>query len=224
MNDNKLNSRKGRKGEMKKSSKFFTSILVAVSLSAVITPLSVFADTASTTTAPSSNDVTIKPSVIKSGFYTEGTHLFVDGTYIGEVPTTVLSTRSASVLSVNAKAASAWTKGKTFHTTLKTYTKEQAAKTLWSGIAATLIAASTGPIGSGGGIAMDLYGYFRDYYGKVYPNHKTPKGKYVAYYYSYKIIGSGEVEYEIHYNFYRNSNYTNLQLSLVEGPIYADLN
>ncbi|MDN6900586.1 hypothetical protein [Oenococcus sicerae] len=34
----------------------------------------------------------------------------------------------------------------------------------------------------------------------------------------------GDKQYEIHSNFYRNSNDTSLQLSLVEGPSYADLN
>lgn len=213
--------------KMKKHS-LLASALVAVTLSTSITPLAAFADISSevigSTSSQVSDNTLITPSVVKSGFYTEGTHLFVDGVYIGEVPATSVITGSASALSVTAKAASTWTKGKTFHTTLKTYTKQQAAKTLGNGIATTITAALTGPIGAGGGIALDIYGYFRTYYATVYPNHKTPKGKYVSYYYSYKIIGSGEVEYEIHYNFYRNSNYTNLQLSLVEGPVYADLN
>ncbi|KDE87798.1 hypothetical protein EL27_05675 [Oenococcus oeni] len=74
------------------------------------------------------------------------------------------------------------------------------------------------------GTASDISGAVRDYINSIYPNHKTPKGKYVSYYYSYKIIGSGMIEYETHYNFYRNSNYTGLQAAATRGPFTADLN
>lgn len=152
--------------------------------------------------------------------------MFVNGTYIGEAPSTATTlTRSTSTLAVSAKAASTWTRGKTFHTTLRAYKVDQSNKKLAGEVGITLYSIGIGyGIGAFIGTASDIAAAVSEYIGAIYPNHKTPKGKYVSFYYTYKIIGSGWIEYEVHYNFYRNSNYTGLQASVTQGPATADLN
>ncbi|EAV39107.1 hypothetical protein OENOO_62053 [Oenococcus oeni ATCC BAA-1163] len=96
---------------------FLASSLIAASLLTAISPLTIFADTKSTAgtegfinQSQTNDGITTTPSVVKSGFYIEGTHLFVDGNYIGEVPATALNIGNASALSVNAVVTSNWTK------------------------------------------------------------------------------------------------------------------